>query len=431
MKHVLLPLMLVCFATANAQTVKKCYSKEFIDFQSQNTPGYKEHVDQQFGLAKQWSESNAPTRAIYTIPVVFHVVYNTPEENIPDSVILNQLAVLNADYARQNEDTSNMRSEFMPVAGATNVRFALAALDPSGNPTTGITRTSTATASFGSIGILTGDMSDLEKVKSTANGGIDAWNQARYLNVWICDMSLFGSPFLLGYATPPDNLPNWPAGSNGGMGDGVVLQFQAVGSNNPNVLIAGYDVMGRTASHEIGHYLGLRHIWGDGDDCTAEDGIDDTPHATEASQQDCNTSKNTCVDVMPEGDLHDMIENFMDYSAETCQNSFTNGQAALMHGVLENQRYDLVHNNPALELAELAVNFSCYPNPARENLTIKTNNLVSKVIVLDMNGQVLLSQNGAGNGATINVNGISSGIYLLQVVYSNGKTGQQRFTITQ
>ena len=115
-------------------------------------------------------------------------------------------------------------------------------------------------------------MTDLEKVKSTADGGIDPWDQSRYLNIWVCDMSIFGVTALLGYATPPAGLPNWPPGSSGTLGDGVVIQYQAFGSNNPNQIGQGIVVKGRTPSHEVGHYLGLRHIWGDGD-CTAEDGI--------------------------------------------------------------------------------------------------------------------------------------------------------------
>lgn len=364
MKKRLLLISALAWANLHAQEFHRCFSNEAIQYQEQLTPGYLQQVNEQFNLAKQWSQINAPQRNIYTIPVVFHVVYNTPAENLPDSVILNQLEILNRDYARINADTTNLRQEFYPVAGPTQVRFTLAAIDPLGNPSTGITRTATATQSFGSFNLFFGDFSDLEKVKSTANGGIDPWDQSRYLNIWICDMSISGSPVLLGYATPPDGLPNWPPGSNPDLEDGVVLQYQIIGDNNPNPLgIAGYDVLGRTAVHEVGHYLGLRHIWGDGD-CTMDDGIADTPNATDASEQDCDDTKNTCnADVVGLGDLHDMIENYMDYSAETCQNSFTQLQAALMHGVLENQRYDLVHNNPA-GLEETAILVSCYPNPS-------------------------------------------------------------------
>jgi hypothetical protein len=404
-----------------AQTFQKCYSKKAVDYQQLANPGYKTHVDEQFELARQWSAENGPVRSLYTIPVVFHIVYNTPQENLPDSVVHNQLAVMNADYARLNSDTVNMRSEFSPMVGNTRIQFVLA----------GITRTQTAATSFGSFSIFLGDFTDLEKVKSTADGGVDAWDQSRYLNIWVCDMSVNNTTFLLGYATPPDNLPNWPAGSTPELGDGVVLQYQCVGSNNPNDLgVPNFTVLGRTAVHETGHYLGLRHIWGDGD-CTQDDGISDTPDATEASQQDCDPDKNTCdADVMGLGDLHDMIENFMDYSAETCQNSFTEEQAALMHGVLENQRYDLVHNNPA-GLAELSAGVSCYPNPASGSVQVVSSSPMETLTLFDLNGKTLLSVPANGTQTTLDLYSFQTGIVVLQVRLQSGVVAQQRITIAQ
>lgn len=431
MKNTLFLFSVCCTLGTSAQTFQKCYAKEAISYQEQLTPGYSQHVNEQFELAKQWSQQNDPTRSVYTIPVVFHIVYNTVEENLPDSVILNQLAVLNRDYARHNADTANMRAEFLPVTGATQIQFVLAGIDPNGDPTSGITRTSTTTQSFGSFNVLFGDFSDLEKVKSTANGGFDPWDQSHYLNIWICDMSINGSPVLLGYATPPDNLPNWPAGSTPDLIDGVVLQYQAVGDNNPNSLgIQGFDVLGRTAVHEIGHYLGLRHIWGDGD-CTQDDGIADTPDATDASQQDCDQQKNTCnADVIGLGDLHDMIENYMDYSAETCQNSFTEQQAALMHGVLENQRYDLVHNNPA-GLEEQITTVSCYPNPTTGKLIISSALPMSVISVYDLNGKQLAAVPVNNTKAELQLSVFQTGIYLLQIHHLNGLVAQQRITVAQ
>lgn len=432
MKKTLLLLTIGCSFGLQAQTVHRCYSREAISYQDNLTPGFAEAVNEQFEIAKQWSQENGPTRSLYTIPVVFHVVYNTPEENIPDSVIMNQLTRLNEDYARMNADTSNMRAEFMPVAGATQIQFILAGIDPQGNPTNGITRTSSATASFGSFAALFGDFTDLEKVKSTADGGHDAWDQTRYLNIWICDMSVGGQAFLLGYATPPANLPNWPPGSvPGNLGDGVVLQYQCVGSNNPNDLgIANYDVLGRTAVHEVGHYLGLRHIWGDGD-CTMDDGVNDTPDATEASAQDCNMNRNTCnADVVGLGDLNDMVENYMDYSAETCQNSFTEQQAALMHGVLENQRYDLVHNNPA-GLEELTVHVSCFPNPSNGAINIVSDGSMETIQVIDLNGKMLLKTAVNGNKTTVDSQDFEAGMYTVMIQHSTGMVVQQRIAVVK
>ncbi|MCE3296743.1 MAG: hypothetical protein K0R65_2457 [Crocinitomicaceae bacterium] len=430
MKHILLAFLVCGGAAAQAQTTHRCYSKEGIDHQEQLMPGYKNLVNEQFELAKQWSQNHEPKRNIYTIPVVFHVVYNNPEENISDEILQNQIDILNADYARLNADTVNLRSEFDPVAGATNIRFALAQVDPDGNPTTGITRTETNIETFGTLFL---DFDVLEQVKSTANGGIDPWDQAHYLNIWVCDMSIdfLGEQFvmLLGYATPPDGLPNWPAGSVDGLGDGVVLQYHAVGDedHNGNDMVPGS--LGRTAVHEVGHYLGLRHIWGDGD-CTEDDGVEDTPDATEASEQDCNLTRNSCnADVVGLGDLHDMVENFMDYSAETCQNSFTRKQTDLMHGVLENDRYDLVHANPVLGLQELpAVAFDAFPNPADSYIKIKAKEQISGIEVHDVNGRMLAQNKVSGSENAISLDNLKAGVYVLTVHFSNGQTAQKRIS---
>src|SRR5690606_8687983 len=128
--------------------------------------------------AKDYAASHPQTKvnALYRIPVVFHVVYNNAQQDIPDNVIIDQIRILNEDYNRLNADTVNMRSDFDDVAGNPRIEFMLARIDEFGNPTNGITRTSTATPSFGSVTVITGSFADLEKVKSTADGGIDPWD---------------------------------------------------------------------------------------------------------------------------------------------------------------------------------------------------------------------------------------------------------------
>lgn len=425
-------LVITISGSAIAQTLEipRCASPTVIEYQESLTPGYKQLVDNSFLEAKNYSQNNeSKSTPLYTIPVVVHIVHNTPEQNLPDSVIHNQIQVLNEDYGRGNADTVNMRTDFDIVKGNPRIHFKLAQIDPNGFPTTGITRTNTSLNTFGSFGIITGDMSDLERVKSTANGGIDPWDQTRYLNIWVCNMSVnvFGQEVtaLLGYATPPAGLPNWPPGSTGSLSDGVVIQYQAFGRNNPNPLDAGagpIDVRGRTPVHEVGHYLGLRHIWGDGD-CNEQDGIDDTPNADAESQQDCDQNKNTCTDNIQGVDLPDMIENYMDYSAETCQNSFTQGQVDLMHGVLELQRYDLVHNNPASLITLTGTNYAVYPNPAEDLITIDglSNEAVS---VVNLFGQTVIA---SINTNELNIAGLSEGTYLLKISKENGQLELIRF----
>ncbi|MDX2361673.1 MAG: zinc-dependent metalloprotease [Crocinitomicaceae bacterium] len=436
MKSILILSTFIIATSSFAQEIHRCMTPQAIDYQNSITPGFIDEVNAVFDAAKLYSENDqTKSNHLYTIPVVVHVVYNTPEQNLADSVVLDQIRVLNEDYNRLNADTVNMRPDFDIVKGSPQIEFVLAQIDPLGNPTTGITRTNTSTPSFGSLLILGGDFSDLEKVKSTVDGGEDAWDQTHYLNIWVCNMSVdfLGTEItaLLGYATPPAGLPNWPPGSIPNLSDGVVIQYQAFGSNNPNVLDAGggpIDVRGRTSCHEVGHYLGLRHIWGDGD-CTEQDGIDDTPNADAQSDQDCNPLKNTCVDNIQGVDLPDMIENYMDYSSETCQNSFTQGQVDLMHGVLENERFDLVHGNPAGLDQISSIAWSIQPNPANEFVSIISEITKGTIQLYTVSGQLIESHRINSNTTTLNVQDLDAGMYIVEIVGENQARDSKRIVV--
>ncbi len=414
-------ILLSLHSMAQTVTTQRCATVEYMNYRESMHPGYIQSTIDVFNNAKH-ANSNKSGET-YIIPVVVHVVYNTAAQNLPDSVIHNQIQILNEDFNRFNADTVNMRSVFQPYVGYGNVEFRLANFDPNGNPTSGITRTQTSQATFmtNPLGMMSGDMSDLEKVKSTTDGGINPWNQSRYLNIWVCNMAmnLMGSeiPMLMGYATPPDGLSNWPAGSVAGLGDGVVIQYQAFGSNNPNPLaVQGqtFVVKGRTVTHEVGHYLGLRHVWGDGD-CTQDDGISDTPNASGQSEQDCNTTKNTCVDNIDGVDLPDMVENYMDYSAEDCQNTFTAEQMDLIRAVLENERWDLVNNNAAVGLEDIEITqVSLHPNPANTSVTLRSKEqLTGSIHILDLNGKIVKQVKANGLETVIDIEELPNGVYQL------------------
>ncbi|MGB0932086.1 MAG: zinc metalloprotease, partial [Chitinophagales bacterium] len=247
--------------------------------------------------------------SVITIPVVVHVLYHTAQENISDAQILSQIDVLNEDFRRLNADASNTPADFLPVAADIEIEFCLATRDSNGNPSTGITRTYTTNTSWPFF----------YDMAFSSQGGVDAWNTGDYLNVWVCNIG--GGT--LGYAQPPGG----PAAT-----DGVVCDHRYFG--NTGYVEAPFD-LGRTMTHEVGHWLNLRHIWGDGD-CTVDDLVADTPSALFPNYtfSPCTyPDTNSCDDGV--GDLPDMFQNYMDYSDDACFNLFTTGQKDRMRVLFE------------------------------------------------------------------------------------------------
>ncbi|MBL0027018.1 MAG: T9SS type A sorting domain-containing protein [Saprospiraceae bacterium] len=247
--------------------------------------------------------------SIINIPVVVHVVYKDVNTNLSDTQIKSQINVLNEDFRRKNKDANS----FWPQAADSEIEFCLASQDPSGKATNGITRTYTSSTSFPSTG---------DAIKFTSTGGADAWPADRYLNIWVCDIT--GT--ILGYAQFPGGKAET---------DGVVIDYKVFGTG-PNVT-QGFH-LGRTATHEVGHWLNLKHIWGAAD-CTTDDLVSDTPQSN-GPNYGCNKGHWSC------GSL-DMIENFMDYSNDDCMNIFTAGQKSRMQSLFSSGgfRYSIINSN--------------------------------------------------------------------------------------
>ena len=249
--------------------------------------------------------SRAISENMILIPVAVHVVHNNAAENIPDAQIQSQIDVLNEDFRRRNPDfLQNVPADFRNVAADTRIQFYLACIDPNGNPTNGITRTFTDSSQFSS---------DFNNMKRSAAGHTN-WNPRLYLNLWVCDLSNGG----LGFATFPWELGSRPEN------DGVVIDFQSMGRTgnlNPRA------ELGRTATHEIGHWLGLFHIWGDdAGSCNGSDEIPDTPNqgpSTPFFSNPTHPRPDNCTNMV-------MFQNYMDYSADRFMGLFTEGQNARM-----------------------------------------------------------------------------------------------------
>ena len=279
--------------TLNAQ--RNCGSHEHMLQQMQEDPQFEERMNQIEKQTRKFIQSSEKLNGtIITIPVVVHVVYKKNVENISVEQIQSQMDILTDDFRRWNSDADNTWSQ----AADTEIEFCLATVDPSGNSTTGIQRRKTNKNSF----------SANDAMKKNNTGGINAWPASDYMNMWVCNLS--GG--LLGYAQFP--------GGNAST-DGVVIDYQYFGDTG--TATAPYD-LGRTATHEVGHWLNLRHIWGDGG-CSVDDFVSDTP-LSDASNGGCAVGHVSCGSV-------DMVQNYMDYSYDGCMNLFTSGQTDRMNAL--------------------------------------------------------------------------------------------------
>ncbi len=244
--------------------------------------------------------------AVIIIPVVVHVVYNTAAQNISDAMIQSQIDVLNADFRKLNADRTNTPAAFQGVAADMEIQFQLATKAPGGAATNGIVRKSTTKTYFEYGGA---DVNGVF-VKQASQGGSDAWDPTKYLNMWVCNFGGASSD-LLGYATFPTDA--------GTFKDGVVMGYKFFGVNPSVGGVFGY---GRTATHEVGHWVNLRHIWGDAN--CGNDQVSDTP-TQQTSNGGCPTfPKKTCGNTTN----GDQFMNYMDYVNDQCMNMFTAGQKA-------------------------------------------------------------------------------------------------------
>jgi hypothetical protein len=312
---VLIAILVMTISAFAQKTVRDCGTTDYMQQQLQLDPTYKQNLQQLEDYTKKFAAENPQgTRTVYTIPVVVHVVYNTTTQNISDAQVLTQIDVLNQDFRRLNPDVNETPAAWVPVAADCEINFCLAAQDPSGNATSGITRTSTTKTSF----------STNNNVKFNTQGGENAWDRNKYLNLWVCNLS--GTT--IGYATFPGGAANV---------DGVVIDyttFGTIGTASPPFHL------GRTATHEIGHWLNLFHIWGDdGTGCNGSDQVADTPNqADQTFGCPLPTIRISCTN----GPNGDMYPNYMDYTDDGCMDLFTLGQKTRMQAAITGTRSALL-----------------------------------------------------------------------------------------
>ncbi len=255
-----------------------------------------------------------PEDELITIPVVIHVLNYSPDPfEISDAKIRTQIDVLNKDFRKLNPDHLNTPDEFKHLVADIGIQFKLATVDPNGNATTGIIRTA------GTI-VATNGQEEMGPVEDrtlyfTDKGGQDAWPNDSYLNIWIADASnRHGDLALPGYANPPGSDPRI---------DGVVIDPRVFGTLEP---LAQNHHLGRTATHEIGHWLNLKHIYAGQNNCNSSDLVADTPTQYASYSGRPTHPQTSCGS-------NDMFMNFMDYVADDAMYMFTKGQKERMRAL--------------------------------------------------------------------------------------------------
>lgn len=334
---IILPLLSIVLI---GKAQKRCGTVEYM--QMQRKLGKIRQTDEEF---EQWlatqsryllRQQQARQQAgPYRIPVVVHIIHNGEPvgtgTNISDAQILSQLDVINKDFNRLNADATNTPPEFAAVAGSMDIEFVLALRDPFGLPTTGIVRVNGGRSSW--------LVSQENEFKA-----LSYWPAEDYLNIWVLNLS--GG--FIGYAQfPVSNLPGLEDYQNGvAATDGVVIHYKAFGSSD----YGSFDLepafnKGRTLTHELGHFFGLRHIWGD--QTCGTDYVDDTPEQrNETVGCPAHPSATTCTTT-----INKMFQNYLDYTNDACMNLFTQGQVQRMQLILDNPavpRRNSLLNSPGL-----------------------------------------------------------------------------------
>jgi hypothetical protein len=296
-------------ATTDKSILRKCGSTENLIRLKSTDPSLETRMREievfttKYQLQKETANS---VNSAIVIPVVFHIVYNSPSQNISDAQCQAQISQLNLDFSRANTDAGNVPSIWQGVAASTGIQFCLAQRDPTGSATTGIERRSTTITSFATN----------DAVKQYALGGMNAWPSTAYLNIWVCNL---GSG-LLGYA----QFPGGPTAT-----DGVVIQYNSIGSMLQPGSFANYN-LGRTATHEVGHWLNLIHIWGDESGCGGTDNVSDTPNQ---GSENYGCPAFPLIDGCATSSPGVMFMNYMDYVNDACMYMFTSGQSTRMNAL--------------------------------------------------------------------------------------------------
>ncbi len=391
---------------------EKCSSAFYQQYELAMDPSLAERISAIESFTQQQLISRGTSRTegiVIKIPVVVHILYHTQSEKISDAQVISQIEALNKYFRRRNSDTMSTPAHFRQLAADCEIEFQLAKSDPKKKYTTGITRQYTPITKWKAD----------DQMKFSASMGTDAWDAKSYLNIWVCNLDKFA-----GYATMPGGDMNK---------DGVVINYTAFGTGTGHT---GYD-QGKTAVHEVGHWLNLKHVWGD--TYCGDDGVHDTPRQASYTVGCPTTVRITCGN----GPYGDMYMNYMDFTSDPCVNMFTEGQKTRMRSLFDNGgarssillskglSNPLIFESPLPEEDPKWLHAQLYPNPATNeiflDLAYDIRWMGKTIFITNLQGQSIMNVAITSKKQRINISRLKAGMYFLAAKKDDGESIMQRF----
>jgi len=407
-KNLLLLAGLLLFISGKIIAQRSCASYEHLQEQIKNDPAFARKIQENEKKFQDYIRGNQNLRTTpVTIPVVVHVVYNTAEQNISDAQVQSQIDVMNEDFTASNKDYNGYDAGYGSVKGDMSIKFCVVQ----------IRHVATTKKSFGAN----------DQVKKAKTDGDDAIDPAHTLNIWVCNLG----QNLLGYAQFPGGKPET---------FGIVILYSAFGRGSQYNLLSAYN-LGRTATHEIGHCLGLRHIWGDSR--CGNDLVDDTP-LHDAANFGCpgEGHRSLCT-----GTPLEMWMNYMDYTDDKCMYFFSDGQAARANFFMSTdpQLLTIVNSgacttgpgNKLITAKQPSVkinneDFALYPTITKGMINVEyssANNGLAQLNIYNQSGMLVMKQQVAvvagANSKQLDLGGLMNGFYLVQVNQNNRRMVQK------
>lgn len=430
MKTKLLSLLLLIIGGLSVNAQEKCGTIKILNEKIAKDPSVHHRMEQIEQFTQQYISNRKLENiqsAIITIPVVVHVIHNGEAvgtgANISDLQILSQIEALNEDFRLQNFDSLQPSHPFWAYTADTEIEFCFAEQDEFGNPTTGIERIDGGQADW--------DPTDIDDILKPAT----IWDRDLYLNIWTVKYDAANST-LLGYA-------QFPGGADST--DGVVCRYDAFGYTGN---VTPPNDLGRTMTHEVGHWINLRHIWGDDSpqalqngtcdagECSGDDFVGDTPDACEPNYG-CKTFPWNAFNLCGTDADGEMYMNYMDYGDDACLVMFTYDQGLRMQAALNGPRSTLLTSNGCtpstngMNESDFSNSVKIFPNPSNGIFTITFSSQEKyKIIITNTLGESVLETKTLSAAIRIDLTNQSNGIYFLQIS-SNDKSITKKVIVSK